>query len=1026
MATILQLRRGTSTQHSTFTGAPGEVTVDTTKKTIVVHDGTTQGGSPLATEAFVTTSLQAADSLAELSGTSDDITEGSTNLFFTDSRARAAISVTGAGSYNSTTGVIDITGGVTSVNSLTGAVVLDTDDISEGTSNQYFTNARARGAVSVTDNGGDGSLSYNSSTGVFSYTGPSASEVRAHFSAGTGVTVTNGQIAIGQDVATTSKPTFAGATLTADVDVSGDIVPTADNTYSLGSPTNMWKDVYIGPGSLYVNGNKVLEETSGNIVVSADLNQNLVLQTSGSGDVELDPTGNGVVAIKGPMQIQAGSNIASSDGNAIHFSNTVAVDAVTSNTTNGNLVLSGNGTGNVTVDDNLNISGNLTVSGTTTTVNSETISLADNIIDLNSNFTSGSPTENAGLRILRGDEANVQVRWNETTDKWQYTNDGTTYNNIGNVSTLGDLSITASAEELNYVDGVTSNIQTQLDTKFASADFNSSFDTRLSGKSTTNLAEGTNLYFTNTRARAALSGGTGITYDQSTGAISADTTVVATKSYVDTAVAGKDNTDEITEGTTNLYFTTTRARGSLSAGSGISYNSTTGAISADTSTMATKSYVDTAVAGKDNTDEITEGSTNLYFTNARARSALSAGTGISYNSTTGAISSTITQYTDALARSAVSFAAGSGAYNSTTGVFTIPTNTSHLTNGANFIDLTDLSAGTGISYDNTTGVISADTTTVATKTYVDGKISDLVGGASAAYDTLKEIQDAMATDAELSAAIAAITIGNGTQTVTAGSYLTGGGSFTANQTSDSSVTLAVDATSANTASKVVARDASGNFSAGTITAALSGNASTATKWATARTITLGGDLTGNVSIDGSGDVTLTATVAANSVALGTDTTGNYVADVTAGNYITKSGTAGEGWSPTIAVDATSANTASKVVARDASGNFSAGTITATLNGNASTVTNGVYTTDTGTVTNTMLAGSIANAKLVNSSITLAGTSVSLGGSFTAQNMLDAIKTVDGAGSGLDADTLDGQSSAYFRINIYDAAGTLLN
>jgi len=41
MATTLKLRRGTTTQHSTFTGAEGEVTVDTTKDTLVVHDGTT-------------------------------------------------------------------------------------------------------------------------------------------------------------------------------------------------------------------------------------------------------------------------------------------------------------------------------------------------------------------------------------------------------------------------------------------------------------------------------------------------------------------------------------------------------------------------------------------------------------------------------------------------------------------------------------------------------------------------------------------------------------------------------------------------------------------------------------------------------------------------------------------------------------------------------------------------------------------------------------------------------------------------
>ena len=60
-----------------------------------------------------------------------------------------------------------------------------TTDLSEGT-NQYFTNTRARGAVSVTDSGGDGSLAYNSSTGVITFTGPSASEARAHFSVASG------------------------------------------------------------------------------------------------------------------------------------------------------------------------------------------------------------------------------------------------------------------------------------------------------------------------------------------------------------------------------------------------------------------------------------------------------------------------------------------------------------------------------------------------------------------------------------------------------------------------------------------------------------------------------------------------------------------------------------------------------------------------------------------------------------------------------------------------------------------------
>lgn len=77
-------------------------------------------------------------------------------------------------------------------------------------------------------------------------------------------------------------------------------------------------------------------------------------------------------------------------------------------------------------------------------------------------------------------------------------------------------------------------------------------------------------------------------------------------------------------------------------------------------------------------------------------------------------------------------------------------------------------------------------------------------------------------------------------------------------------------------------------------------APTADAWTTARTITLGGDLTGNVSVDGSQNVTLTATIAADSVALGTDTTGNYAASVAAGDGITVTGTAGEGTAFTVA------------------------------------------------------------------------------------------------------------------------------
>ena len=48
MAKLLKLRRGTTAQHGSFTGAEGEVTVDTDKDSLVVHNGSTAGGFPIA------------------------------------------------------------------------------------------------------------------------------------------------------------------------------------------------------------------------------------------------------------------------------------------------------------------------------------------------------------------------------------------------------------------------------------------------------------------------------------------------------------------------------------------------------------------------------------------------------------------------------------------------------------------------------------------------------------------------------------------------------------------------------------------------------------------------------------------------------------------------------------------------------------------------------------------------------------------------------------------------------------------
>jgi hypothetical protein len=67
MANALQLRRGTTTEHGSFTGLAGEITVDTTKDTLVIHDGSTAGGIPLAKESAITSALTASDILTSIS-----------------------------------------------------------------------------------------------------------------------------------------------------------------------------------------------------------------------------------------------------------------------------------------------------------------------------------------------------------------------------------------------------------------------------------------------------------------------------------------------------------------------------------------------------------------------------------------------------------------------------------------------------------------------------------------------------------------------------------------------------------------------------------------------------------------------------------------------------------------------------------------------------------------------------------------------------------------------------------------------
>lgn len=307
-----------------------------------------------------------------------------------------------------------------------------TTDIPQG-SNEYFTTAKARASVQA----GTG-MSYDQSTGEFS----------TNLVGGDGIFITDGSISIDGTA------------------ISQDLVPALDDVYSLGAPDKVWRDVYIGPGSLYINGTKILEDNSGTITMYADSGQNLSFGTSGGGVIDLNA---------GAESVQVKSNFVLSDGKTITTVGGVPTQFGGDVELNGNCIFglsipqtefeaankgyvdsrvdAASIAGDKTFTNSVTVDGNLTVKGTTTTVNSETISLADNIIDLNSNVISGTPSENGGIRVLRGDEAAAQLRWNEVSDHWEVY-DGTSFTKIS--------------------------------------------------LSTSDLAEGTNEYFTDARAKSAV------------------------------------------------------------------------------------------------------------------------------------------------------------------------------------------------------------------------------------------------------------------------------------------------------------------------------------------------------------------------------------------------------------------------------------------------------------------------------------------------------------------------------------------
>ena len=225
--------------------------------------------------------------------------------------------------------------------------------------------------------------------------------------------------------------------------VATDIVPATDNSQTLGTPTNRWQEVYVGPGSVQI-GTVKLSEVGGNFSVSTEaglpstleadtfdtgsitLSQNNITGTNSNEDLEVAASGTGVVRFNSAIEIV---------GDRLYGPSTFIIDPATHDDNTGTLI----------------VAGNLQVDGTTTTINSTTLEVDDKNVVLAKGAADATAADGAGITV---DGASAALTYRESGDNWELNKD---LDIIGNISVSGTIDGRDVASDGSKLDGIESN-----------------------------------------------------------------------------------------------------------------------------------------------------------------------------------------------------------------------------------------------------------------------------------------------------------------------------------------------------------------------------------------------------------------------------------------------------------------------------------------------------------------------------------------------------------------------------------------